>query len=135
MPTEKEVCVVVPAFNEAQVVGGVIRALTAGTNYHVVVVDDGSEDETFTKLLTYPVTVLRHACNLGQGAALTTGIQYACRLPQTRFVVTFDADGQHSPDDIPRLLAPLEQGTHDVVLGSRFSEKGRAVGIGLVKRA
>jgi polyprenyl-phospho-N-acetylgalactosaminyl synthase len=70
---------------------------------------------------------VRHGCNLGQGAALQTGIDYALRWKGTKFLVTFDADGQHDVADIPRLLAPLQHGSYDVVLGSRFLRAGDGV--------
>ncbi|MBF5044745.1 glycosyltransferase family 2 protein [Aggregicoccus sp. 17bor-14] len=109
--------VVVPAFNEGPVVGGVVRELvTAG--WPVVVVDDGSSDATGQRALEAGAVVLRHVVNLGQGAALQTGIEFAWRQGAAR-VVTFDADGQHSSDSIPLLLAALDGGA-DLALGSRF---------------
>ena len=80
------------------------------------------------------VAVVRHACNLGQGAAIQTGISFALRQPGTRFVVTFDADGQHRPEDVRALLEPLEEGTCDVALGSRFLVPGSAVRIPMARR-
>ncbi|HWW82664.1 MAG TPA: glycosyltransferase family 2 protein [Vicinamibacterales bacterium] len=130
--TNSEVCVVMPAFNESGVIDSVLREFE-GLGYCVVLVDDGSTDDTYQRALGFPVTVLRHACNLGQGAALQTGISYALRRTQTKFIVTFDTDGQHVPGDIPRLLEPLRRATHDVVLGSRFISGGRAVNMGVLK--
>jgi glycosyltransferase involved in cell wall biosynthesis len=111
--------VVIAAFNEAQVIRGVVGEVAA-RGYAVVVVDDGSRDDTAARARLPGVTVLRHAVNLGQGAALQTGIEYAVRHG-ARQVVTFDADGQHSVDDIPELTAALVN--HDVALGSRFLGK------------
>ena len=71
---------------------------------------------------------------VGQGAALQTGITYGLQLPEMRFIVTFDSDGQHSAADVDRLLAPLRAGTHDIVLGSRFLKDGGAVNIPRLKR-
>ena len=133
MRGRSEVCIVVPAYNEAAAIDEVLLKLTR-LSYHVIVVDDGSPDGTNERALQHPVTVLRHTCNLGQGAALQTGITYAVRLPETRFIVTFDSDGQHSVADIDRLLAPLRAGTHDVVLGSRFLKADGAVNIPRLKR-
>jgi glycosyltransferase involved in cell wall biosynthesis len=98
-------------------------------SYHVVVVDDGSSDDTSRLSLEYPVTLLRHAINLGQGAALQTGITYALQFPDAKYIVTFDADGQHNVEDIPRLLEFLLTGEYDIVLGSRFLKGGKAVDI------
>lgn len=111
--------VVIAAFNEAPVIRGVVGEVAA-LGYPVVVVDDGSRDDTAASARVPGVTVLRHAINLGQGAALQTGIDYAVRRG-ARAIVTFDADGQHSADDIPELVAALA--THDVALGSRFLGK------------
>jgi glycosyltransferase involved in cell wall biosynthesis len=133
MRNRSDVCIIVPAYNEAAAIHDVLFKL-ARLPYHVIVVDDGSADDTSRRALTHPVTVLRHTCNLGQGAALQTGITYSLRLPETRFIVTFDSDGQHAAVDVDRLLAPLRAGTHDVVLGSRFLKDGGAVNIPRLKR-
>ncbi|MFN2420593.1 MAG: glycosyltransferase family 2 protein [Gemmatimonadota bacterium] len=99
-----------------------------------MVVDDGSVDDTWERAARIPVALLRHACNLGQGAALQTGIRYARMQSDVRFVVTFDSDGQHSAADIRRLLAPLESGKYDVVFGSRFAAGGPSTGMPASRR-
>jgi glycosyltransferase involved in cell wall biosynthesis len=124
---------VVPAFNEEPVLADVLAGL-AGLPYSVVVVDDGSTDGTAAVAARFDVALVRHSCNLGQGAAVQTGIDYALTQPGARFVVTFDADGQHRPEDIPALLAPLRAGECDVALGSRFLPGGRALNIPAPKR-
>lgn len=111
--------VVIAAFNEAKVIREVVGAVAAA-GWSVVVVDDGSHDETSSAARVPGVTVLRHVINLGQGAALQTGIDYALRRRATA-IVTFDADGQHCVEDIPNLVAALA--THDIALGSRFLGK------------
>jgi glycosyltransferase involved in cell wall biosynthesis len=103
-------------------------------SYHILVVDDGSTDQTLEAALRYPVTVLRHVTNLGQGAALQTGIRYALSSPEARLIVTFDADGQHRASDLPRLLKTCLEGHYDVVLGSRFIESGQALNMPPAKR-
>jgi polyprenyl-phospho-N-acetylgalactosaminyl synthase len=120
-----EVWVVVPAYNEGAVISETLASLT-GLPYRVVVVDDGSADDTWERARDAGVTVLRHACNLGQGAALQTGMSYALRQRDTGYVVSFDADGQHNAADIARMLAPLLQGDCDVTLASRFAPGGVA---------
>jgi glycosyltransferase involved in cell wall biosynthesis len=95
----------------------VSEATCAG--YTVVVVDDGSSDETSNQARAAGATVIRHPFNLGQGAALQTGIEYALRQPAI-CIVTFDADGQHCVSDIPRLIEALFRERADFVLGSRF---------------
>ena len=114
----KKVFIVIPAFNEQEMIGKVLEEL-ASYPYQLVVVDDGSTmllDETIKK---FPVYLLRHKVNLGQGAALQTGIEFAL-AKQAAYIVTFDADGQHVASDIPGLLEPIISGKADVVLGSRF---------------
>ena len=133
MPVNDEVWVVIPAYNEAGALREVLRDLGEHP-YHVVVVDDGSRDDTAQAALRFPVTVLRHAANLGQGAAIQTGIRYALGQPGTGYIVTFDADGQHRPSDLPAILDILKSGSYDIVLGSRFMRSGRAVDIGRVRR-
>jgi glycosyltransferase involved in cell wall biosynthesis len=116
------VCVVVPCFNEAAVVGQVIRALRV-TFPHVVGVDDGSEDGSAAAMRSAGAIVIRHPVNLGQGAALQTGINFALSDPHVRFIVTFDADGQHRVEDAQRLVERATRGDVDVVLGSRFLKR------------
>lgn len=120
-PVNKEaVFIILPAYNEQDMIRSVVEELIP-LGHRVVVVDDGSA-EPLTPLLTgWPVTIIRHAINLGQGAALQTGIEYALS-EGAQYVVTFDADGQHRASDIPALLDPLRKGEADVCIGSRFLE-------------
>ena len=113
------VAVVVPTYNEAAVIGTVLDQLLA-RGHLIVVVDDGSADETYGIIRQRPVVALRHAVNLGQGAALQTGLSYVCGRSDIGFVVTFDSDGQHLAGDIDALLRPLREQQCDVALGSRF---------------
>lgn len=119
----RRVHVVIAAFNEAQVVAAVVREALAHADA-VVVVDDASADDTARAALLPGADVLRHPVNLGQGAALQTGIAYAIRSGATH-IVTLDADGQHDPAEIERMLAALQDAGAQVALGSRFL--GRAV--------
>ena len=124
------VIVVIPAYNEATVVGAVVdrvRQVCA----QVVVVDDGSTDNTGHVARLAGATVVRHAINLGQGAALQTGITHALRSG-AQFIVTFDADGQHDPGDITRLVDAITDRNVDVALGSRFT--GSAVNMPTSRR-
>ncbi|MGE5182013.1 MAG: glycosyltransferase family 2 protein [Acidobacteriota bacterium] len=114
-----DIWVVIAAFHEAAVIRGV-AAEVAAAGWSVAVVDDGSKDDTAAEARAAGVTVLRHAVNLGQGAALQTAIDYAVRRG-ARAIVTFDADGQHCADDIAALVESLSDA--DVVLGSRFLGK------------
>jgi len=117
--------VVVPAYNEAEAIGGVLEELrrTAAT---IVVVDDCSTDATAAIARAAGATVLRHAVNRGQGASLQTGIRYALTRG-AKIVVTFDSDGQHDAADLAALVAPIRAGRAEVVLGSRFLEPRSAI--------
>ncbi len=110
--------VVLMAFNEERVIRDVVQRVLA-LNVHVVVVDDASTDGTVSQLRGLPITVLRHAINLGQGAATQTGVEFALARG-ARYLVTFDADGQHDENDIPRLVRVLTREHRDVALASRF---------------
>lgn len=114
--TRRDIWVVIAAFHEAAVIREVAAEVAAG-GWSCVVVDDGSTDETATRAREAGVAVVRHGVNLGQGAALQTGIDFALRRG-ARAIVTFDADGQHRAEDIAVLVDALSNA--DVVLGSRF---------------
>lgn len=117
--------VVIPAYNEATIVGDIVRELL-DLFENVVVVDDGSTDLSSEEALKAGAVVLRHAVNLGQGAALQTGIVYVLGQ-QADLIATFDADGQHQVSDIDELVAALRSAKADVALGSRFL--GRTVSL------
>jgi glycosyltransferase involved in cell wall biosynthesis len=110
--------ILIPAYNEANVIAGTVRPLVEA-GYTVVVVDDCSQDQTWNALAALPVIRIRHLINLGQGAALQTGADF-CVRSGAAIVVHFDADGQHDPSQIAAMVAPIEAGTADVVFGSRF---------------
>ncbi len=110
--------VVVTAYNEARVIREVVERLLA-LRVHVVVVDDASEDGTAERLRGLPISLLRHTLNLGQGAALQTGVEFAVARG-ARYLVSFDADGQHDEADIPRLVHVLVREGRQVALASRF---------------
>jgi len=116
VPPREDTWVVIAAFNEGAVIYDVVREVTRD-GWSVALVDDGSRDDTAAKARSAGAVVLRHSVNLGQGAALQTGIDYAVRRG-ARSIVTFDADGQHVAADIPALVDAL--GEFDVALGSRF---------------
>uniref|UniRef100_Q01XM1 Glycosyl transferase, family 2 n=1 Tax=Solibacter usitatus (strain Ellin6076) TaxID=234267 RepID=Q01XM1_SOLUE len=122
---------IVPAYNEGPVIQATVRDLL-GAGYEVIIVDDGSQDGT-AAVRELPVVYIRHAINLGQGAALQTGMTYALRAGAD-IAVTFDADGQHDSRQIGRLLAPIIDGSADVVLGSRFLRKEDDAQVPLKKR-
>jgi glycosyltransferase involved in cell wall biosynthesis len=117
--------VVIAAWNEAAVIADVVAAVRA-KSFTVVVVDDGSEDKTSDEASRAGAYVLRHPVNLGQGAALQTGVKYAV-TQGAEYVITFDADGQHSEDEIQMMVETLREKKADIALGSRFI--GKTVGI------
>jgi len=128
-----QIWIVVAAYNEAERLEATIRdLLTSGPRpADIVVVDDGSSDDTRGVAARFPVWTLRHPINCGQGAAIRTGIAFALDRGAD-VIVTFDADGQHDAADIPVVLAPIVEGRADVVLGSRFL--GRAIDMPLTRR-
>ncbi|HEU4888925.1 MAG TPA: glycosyltransferase family 2 protein [Thermoanaerobaculia bacterium] len=110
--------IVIPSYNEERAIGGVVLELKTSWP-HVVVVDDGSSDDTGAVASRNGATVLTHIVNRGQGAALQTGIAFALERG-ARVIVTFDSDGQHRAEDVAALVKPIEEGRADAVLGSRF---------------
>jgi glycosyltransferase involved in cell wall biosynthesis len=115
-----DVWIVVPAFNEASVIGDVIADITS-TFEHVVCVDDGSRDDTAATALRAGAHVVRHPVNLGQGAAIQTGVEYARAQPGAKIFATFDADGQHRVKDVAAMVDRLAAGDADIVVGTRFA--------------
>ena len=118
----KPVLIVTPAYNEVENLAQVLKqsqeALPSGK---ILVVDDGSSDQTADLAKSLGVPVLSHPFNLGYGAAIQTGIKYALKSGFD-FVILVDADGQHDPSSIPALLSPCSSGEADLVVGSRFRD-------------
>jgi len=110
---------IIPAFNEAGAIQGVINAVRGSFVGDIAVIDDGSEDETAALARAAGAVVLQHPCNLGIGAAVQTGFLYGLQGGYD-IVVRQDGDGQHDPAQIPRLLAVLAADEADIVVGSRF---------------
>jgi glycosyltransferase involved in cell wall biosynthesis len=125
---EQEAWVVVPIFNEAEVIGPVIDNLT---DYfaNVVCIDDGSSDNSAELARQAGARVLQHPLNLGQGAALQTGFDYVSRQPGATHVITFDADGQHLVSDALEMLELAKRKRISVVFGSRFLDKRTKPGV------
>lgn len=128
-----DVWIVVPAFNEVAVIGEVIADVRAVFD-HVVCVDDGSRDNTGAVALRAGAHLVRHPVNLGQGAAIQTGVEYARRQRGAEVFVTFDADGQHRVKDVLRMIDRLTAEDVDIVIGTRFADHGVRSDVPLLKR-
>lgn len=117
MADPASVSIVIPAMNEAGAIGPVIERLRQFAPWReILVIDDGSIDGTAAEAAAAGARVIRHPYNKGNGAAVKTGIRHATG----EFILIVDADGQHSPDDAQRLVAPL--GAYDLVVGARSTE-------------
>jgi glycosyltransferase involved in cell wall biosynthesis len=111
---EAATSVIVPAYNEDAAIGPLVSGLRAAADWHeILVVDDGSQDQTATRAEAAGACVLRHPYNKGNGAAVKTGIRRATGA----FILIIDGDGQHRPADAPRLAAHLD--AYDLVVGAR----------------
>ena len=121
-----DITIIIPAYREGESIFGVVEETrrvmdAAGRTYEILVVDDGSDDETAAEARKAGARVLSHPYNIGNGAAVKTGIRNA----RGGILVTLDADGQHSPDDIPRLLEKM--GTYDMAVGARGDGSKRSI--------
>ncbi|MDO8529608.1 MAG: glycosyltransferase family 2 protein [bacterium] len=117
---ENKVSIVIPACNEEFVIQDVIREIRNEKYENIIVVDDGSVDQTYQKAKEVEgVAALKHKINRGKGAATKTGIE-AAKLLGADIIVTMDGDGQHDPKDIKDLINPIENDNFDVVLGTRL---------------
>ena len=118
-----KLAIVIPAYNEESAIGSVIGQIlaveTPGVDKEIIVVDDGSSDQTGEAARSSGARVMRHLVNRGVGGAMGTGIAAALRTGAD-LIVTCDADGQHSATDLIRLVEPVLAGRADVVIGSRM---------------
>jgi glycosyltransferase involved in cell wall biosynthesis len=124
MDTSRSIVVVIPAYNEAAVVGQVISKIPAeiaSIPVRVLLVDDGSTDGTAQVGRLAGAGVVRHLTNLGVGAATRTGFRAADALGAD-IVVTIDADGQHDPSEIEKLVDPIARANLDIVIGNRVTD-------------
>jgi glycosyltransferase involved in cell wall biosynthesis len=119
-PTDKKIYIIIPVLNEETVIQEVINEIKKEGFNDIIVVDDGSHDQTCQKAKEIEgIVALRHKINRGKGAAAKTGIE-AAKLLGAEIVVTMDGDGQHDPKDIRKLVGPIIEGKRDVVLGTRL---------------
>ena len=118
---------VVPLYNEATVIGQVIED-AKGTFTNIVCVDDGSSDGSAAIARQHGARVIEHPFNLGQGAALQTGMEFVRRQTNARYIVTFDADGQHSVADAAAMVDRARAEDLAIIFGSRFLDDATQVG-------
>lgn len=119
-----DVWLIVPCFNEGTVIEEVLRS-ARGTFPNIVAVDDGSADNSAAAIHRAGAHLVRHPVNLGQGAAIQTGVEYARAQPGARYFVTFDADGQHQVKDVLAMVGRLRSEPVDIVVGTRFGRPRR----------
>lgn len=124
---KSDIFILIPAYNEASKIGDVVRCLQEHGYQNILVINDGSKDQTAIEAQKAGATVLSLIINRGQGAALRTGLSFLAEHITPRAIITFDADGQHQAKDIDKMIAVLEEDQADIVLGSRFLEKGQNV--------
>jgi len=113
------IAVVIPMYNEEKTIGSIIQK--AKVFGKVIAIDDGSQDNSFREAKKNGAAVVRHAINMGVGFSTKTGVEKALR-ENADIIITMDADGQHDPNEIPRLITILQNNKLDVVIGSRFSD-------------
>lgn len=129
-----DVAFVIPVYNEGQVVRRVVESVLEQYS-SVICVNDCSRDNSAAEIALTDAFLVNHPVNMGQGAALQTGIEFARLLPpEVKYLVTFDSDGQHRLDDVAHMLDVIEREQTDFVLGSRFLGT-EAVGMSASKRA
>ena len=128
----KDVAVIIPIFNEAAVIEDIVNDVLKKFD-NVICIDDGSCDESAAAIAKTKALLVQHPINLGQGAALQTGIDFALLNTGVKYFVTYDADGQHGLDDVLNMLETIRTSNVDIVLGSRFL--GNAKNITWFKKA
>lgn len=123
MKRENDLAIIIPAYNEAERITSTISEIRKYSNANIIVVSDGSSDETAREARAAGAKVFELPFNLGYGAALQTGFKYALKSGY-RYAVQMDADGQHDPSAIQLLVEPVIRGEVDITLGSRFLGEG-----------
>lgn len=125
------VAVIVPVFNEGKVITTVLDNLKKDF-HNIICVDDGSTDKSPILIDQANVFLIKHPINMGQGAALQTGIEFARQYNKNEYFVTFDADGQHNTNDLKNMVKEISKNEYDIILGSRFL--GETKGLNKLKK-
>lgn len=115
----RDTWLIIPCFNEGTVIQDVIEAARE-TFPNIVAVNDGSKDDSAARIHAGGAHLVDHPVNLGQGAAIQTGVEYARRQPGAKYFVTFDADGQHQVKDVVTMVTRLRKEPLDIIVGTRF---------------
>lgn len=119
-----QIAVVIPAYDSSRQIGSVLsKSLRVASKDRIVVVDDGSRDDTASIVKSFGVTLCRHAGNRGKGQALKSGIRHALKWPVDG-IVTLDGDGQHDPAEIPNMISVMARENADLVIGCRKFQYG-----------
>ena len=127
----KDIYVIVPAFNEQNVIKDIINNLLKDFS-NVIVINDGSNDKTLETINDLDIKILNHEINLGVGAAVQTGFDYVSNIPDAKAVITFDADGQHLVDDAVAMAKEIMICDEGIIFGTRFPKHSK--NIPMVKR-
>ena len=122
----EDVVFIIPVYNEAKVIRGVVEEVRKHFKY-VVCVNDGSQDSSAIETVKAKGILVDHPINMGQGAALQTGIEFALTIPKIKYFVTYDADGQHRLKDVESMLKVIRNGKYDIILGSRFMGEAKNI--------
>ena len=133
MKNKDDIYIVVPAYNEEKMIGSTLKKLKGEGYKNIIVVDDGSSDNTYNIAKEKGTIVCRHLINRGLGGALGTGIKCAL-LYNPKVIITFDADGQHDPNDIEKIAKPILEDNYDVVIGSRLMDENEVKNMPKIKR-
>ena len=119
---KKDIWFILAAYNEEKAISKTIKNLQKAGYSHIIAVDDGSKDKTYEKARETGIIILQHKINRGQGAALRTGTDYALKN-KAKYIIHFDADGQHRIEDIYDMMQPLLNKKAEITMGSRFLDK------------
>ena len=111
--------IIIPALNEVRTIGAIVRSVVS-MGFNVLVIDDGSSDDTEREALDNGALVLRHKDNLGKGASIRSAIRYVIEKMNFEWIILMDGDGQHHPEDILSLMKASEADGADMVIGNRM---------------